>query len=81
MASLNTTTYPLEGDDLARVITLCASHGLAIHAAKRRGVLLELTPDSLDDLPDAHTLRELADTLGGDGVRYVSLLIGSRDPS
>ena len=46
-----------------------------------RGVLLELTPDSLDDLPDAQTLREIADALGGDGIRYVSLLIGSRDPS
>ena len=48
MASPNTTTYPLEGDDLARVITLCASHGLAIHAATRRGVLLELEPHGLD---------------------------------
>jgi hypothetical protein len=81
MPSPNTTTYHLEGDDLARVITLCASHGLAVHAATRRGVLLELSPDSLDDLPPADTLREIADALGGDGVRYVSLLIGSRDPS
>ncbi len=81
MSSSNSTTYPLEGDDLTRIVSLCASHGLAIHAATRRGVLLELSPDSLDDLPPAQTLREIADALGGDGIRYVSLLIGSRDSS
>ncbi len=79
--SSTTATHTLDGDDLARVIALCSSHGLSVHAATRRGVMLELTPVSLDELPTPETLRELADALGGDGVRYVSLLIGARDPS
>jgi hypothetical protein len=37
--------------------------------------MLELTPASYDALPDAAALRALAEEVGGDGVRYVTLVL------
>ena len=68
----------LDGDALERVQQTCATRGLDVVAACRRGVMLELTPASLDALPGADALREIADDLGGDGIRYVSLLLEER---
>ena len=62
---------------LDHIQALCASFGLEVVDAHRHGVMLTLVPRSLDHLPEAHTLREIADALGGDGVRYVTL---SLDP-
>lgn len=61
---------PLPLDELTRV---CARFGLEIVDATRHGVMLTLVPRSLEGLPDAQALREIADALGGDGVRYVTL--------
>lgn len=52
---------------------VCARFGLDVVAAHRHGVMLTLVPRDLDHLPDAQALREIADALGGDGVRYVTL--------
>lgn len=61
------------------MIALCAARGLEVTDVHLRGVLLELTPSSLEQLPSAETLRALADELGGDGVRYVALALEARD--
>lgn len=60
-------------EDLEALKRLCAQFGLTITGARRQGVLLEVAPESLEALPDADTLRLIADELGGDGVRYVAL--------
>jgi hypothetical protein len=62
------TTLPL--DELKAV---CARFGLEIVAARRHGVMLTLVPCDLEHIPDAQALREIADALGGDGIRYVTL--------
>lgn len=64
----STTTLPL--DELKAV---CARFGLEIIAAHRHGVMLTLVPHNLEHIPDAQALREIADALGGDGIRYVTL--------
>jgi hypothetical protein len=66
-------TQSLDPDTLAHIAQTCASHQLPIRHAERHGTLLVLTPASLHELPSADTLRELADSLGGDGIRYVTL--------
>lgn len=61
-------------DPLARrAQALCQAHGLALRGVRRQGVLLELLPLTLETLPDAALLREIADALAGDGIRYVAL--------
>lgn len=69
----------LRGAALEAVQAQCATHGLVICGARRTGAMLELRPASLDALPDAMTLRQLADALGGDGVRYVTLALEPED--
>jgi len=61
------------------MIALCAARGLDVIDVHQRGVLLEITPSSLEQLPSAEALRALADELGGDGVRYVALALEARD--
>lgn len=63
----------LSQDELEHIKATCAEHGLKITHARRKGVMLELQPATLDALPSAQTLRSLADVLGGDGIRYVTL--------
>ena len=63
----------LSGAHHVRVREVCEAHGLAVREVRQRGVLLELVPVSLERLPSAGVLRELADALAGDGVRYVAL--------
>lgn len=72
---------PLSAEALDHLRTLCAAHGLALRTARQRGVLLELVPVTLDHLPAPHQMRELADALGGDGVRYVALALEDTDPT
>lgn len=69
----------LRGAALEAVVARCAAHGLVICGARRAGAMLELRPASLDALPDAMLLRQLADELGGDGVRYVTLALEAED--
>ena len=64
-----------------KIRDICTKQGLTIEGASRRGVLLELTPVSLDDLPSAMELAAIADELAGDGVRYVALAIDGASPS
>lgn len=68
-----TLTSFLSPGELARIMEVCARHGLVICGARRQGVLLELLPQTLEALPSAHTLRAIAEALAGDGVRYVAL--------
>lgn len=75
------TTYMIQGDALEALRTHCRAIGLEIRGARRRGVSLELLPASLDDLPGPAALRELADALGGDGVRYVALSLEEEETS
>lgn len=62
----------------AQIIAACAEHGLTITDVIQKGVMLELVPASLSGLPDAATLRQLADQIGGDGIRYVTLSLEPR---
>lgn len=76
--SLGPLRYPmtrtsLTPEQLAHIAEVCTAHQLLIRGARRHGVLLELWPESLDSLPDSHTLRAIAEALAGDGVRYVAL--------
>lgn len=63
----------LTDESFEQLAGICKRFGLDIVAASRQGVMLTVTPRSLDALPDAETLRELADALGGEGIRYVTL--------
>ncbi|MEM1348674.1 MAG: hypothetical protein AAGI01_08980 [Myxococcota bacterium] len=63
----------LTGAPLDEVRRLAMEHGLDVVEAWRHGVMLVLRPRDLGALPDRDALRELADALGGDGVRYVTL--------
>ncbi len=74
------TTFMIQGDALHALRARCHAMGLEIRGARRRGTSLELMPSSLDHLPDAEVLREIADALGGDGVRYVSLSLEETAP-
>jgi len=65
--------YPLTGAQLDDVRRVAMEYDLEVDEAWRHGVMLVLRPRSFDTLPDHDTLRELADALGGDGVRYVTL--------
>lgn len=69
----------LSHDELERIKATCAEHGLLITNARRKGVMLELEPASLEALPSAQTLSALADVLGGDGIRYVALVLEDDD--
>lgn len=69
----------VDGEFLARVLAVCEAHGLRVNAARRVGVLLLLQPDTLEAMPEAEALRQIAEALAGDGVRYVALSIASRD--
>lgn len=73
---MSTTLSP---DELERIKATCAEHGLLIINARRKGVMLELEPASLEALPSAQTLSALADVLGGDGIRYVALVLEDDD--
>lgn len=69
----------LSHDELEHIKATCAEHGLMITNARRKGVMLELEPASLEALPSAQTLSALADVLGGDGIRYVALVLDGED--
>ncbi len=73
------TRNALSAQQLQQITEVCAAHHLVIRGARRHGVLLELLPEQLDDLPDAHTLRAIAEALAGDGVRYVALALDEPD--
>lgn len=58
------------------IIRICAERGLAIRAVRRHGEMLQLVPVSIDDVPDAETVRAIADTVArSDGARWVTLLL------
>lgn len=69
----------VDGETLARVRAVCEAHGLAVRGASRVGVLLLLQPETLEAMPEAEALRQVAEALAGDGIRYVALTISSRD--
>ncbi len=69
----------LRGEALDALRACARSLGLEVARAARQGVLLRLWPASLDALPSADALRELADLLGGDGVRFVALVLDEPD--
>lgn len=73
------TRTSLTTEQLAHIVEVCAAHHLVIRGARRQGVLLELCPESLEALPDAHTLRAIAEALAGDGVRYVALALDEHE--
>lgn len=63
----------IEGQELERIREIALEFGLDIVGARRQGVMLELSPRDLKNLPAAGVMAEIADALGGDGIRYVSL--------
>ena len=67
----------VEGESFLAVRLACEAHGLHILAARRVGVLLLLQPASLEAIPDAEALRQIAEALAGENVRYVALSISS----
>ena len=69
----------LPPDQLDAIIARAAAYELKLVGASRRGVTLELEPASLDDLPSASALRALAEELGGEGIRYVTLSLEVAD--
>ena len=64
--------------ELHRVRQICGEHGLTIVEVRRRGVLLELVPADLAQVPDPEALRQIAEALGGDGIRHVALALEER---
>lgn len=63
----------LEARELETIRDVCVAHGLELSTAYRRGVLLILVPRSLDEVPDSGVLRQIAEALAQDNVRYVAL--------
>lgn len=68
-------TQDIPNEQLLNMQRVCKQFGLDIKHATRHGVMLSLVPVSLESLPGAEQLRAIADHLGGDGVRYVTLVL------
>ncbi|MBA2665010.1 MAG: hypothetical protein H0U74_22175 [Bradymonadaceae bacterium] len=62
-------------DDIDDLKSLCARFGLTLSGAEVQGELLQLVPQSLEGLPDAARLRQLAIELAPLGYRYVTLAL------
>ena len=70
---------PVEGELLARAHRAAAEAGLSVRAVRQRGVMLEIVPWDLSALPPIEAMREMADALAGDGVRYVTLALSGEE--
>ena len=59
----------------AGVMRRCEELGLKVRRVRRRGVMVELVPEDLAQAVGcgAEVLREVADAVGGEGVRHVAL--------
>ena len=66
---------PVQGELLERALRAASEAGLRVRAVRQRGVMLEIVPHDLEALPPIEAMRELADALAGDGIRYVTLAL------
>lgn len=60
-------------EDIEDLVALCAGYGLRIVGAEVAGEVLQLVPVSLEGLPGAAVLGEIAEALRPLGYRYVTL--------
>lgn len=63
-------------EDIDDLIALCARMGLEIRGAEVAGEVLQLVPRSLEGLPGAAVMGEIAEALAPLGYRYVTLGLG-----
>lgn len=66
-------------EDIDDLIGLCARFGLQIRGAEVAGDVLQLVPVTLESLPGAAVLGEIAEALKPLGYRYVTLGLGGQD--
>ena len=57
------------------VVDECRRRGLSIRDVEQDGAVLILEPDGVVDLPEAPTLREIAEAIDVEGVRFVTLAL------
>jgi hypothetical protein len=55
--------------------TACDNVGFPLAGIDTRGDILTLSPEAVDDLPNASVLTELADALEARGFRYVTFAV------
>lgn len=66
-------THAEDTEQRQRWVRECQRFGLALSGLRQEGTVLVLTPSATAPLPTAHQLRELAEALRDDQVRYVTL--------
>ena len=55
--------------------SLCAEAGFPLREIRDDGKMLILVPESLATLPDAETLRDLADRIRADEYRHIAFSV------
>lgn len=64
----------------AKIRQICEAGGLSVAELRRADDILVVVPDSLDHLPDADALEQLADALRAESsARYVTLGLEEAD--
>lgn len=59
-----------------QIVTLCSHHGLLVREVRRAHDVLVLVPESLDVMPPAARLQQLAEALKEEGdFKYVALAV------
>jgi len=72
----NDTGNPkVDKDDRADIEALCADQGFPLETIDVDDELLRLIPSSLEELPDAGELQQLADDLENRGYRFVTFVV------
>ena len=63
-----------------KISQICEACGLSVAELRAEGEILVVVPESLEDLPDADALGELADELRAESAfRYVTLGVEASD--
>lgn len=71
----DTDTPPVEENDRAEIQAVCADHDFPLETIDAGDELLRLVPASLEGLPNADQLQQLADDLEDRGFRFVTFVV------